>query len=166
MSDQTIASASRRGSRRQFLRLSLAGLSFAGAGSLTACSAQTSTPRIRFIYPDQGVRVPETSVLVQVAVRNFNLVRANQAARVGEGHVHFFIDMPASSIADGAMIPLDQPKAYIHVGVPPLTTRTLTLAPGLHTITAVVADSTHMKLASPAPVSVTFFVQPGGIQTK
>ena len=126
-------------SRRQFLRLSVASLSLIGAGSLAACSVSKGEPSIRFVYPDQGVRVPETNVPVQVAISNFNLVRANQAARAGEGHVHFFIDVPASSIADGAMIPLDKPKLYVHAGASPLTTRTLTLAPGLHTIMAVIA---------------------------
>ncbi|WP_169237519.1 hypothetical protein [Candidatus Roseilinea sp. NK_OTU-006] len=49
----------------------------------------------------------------------------------GEGHLHLFIGVPASAIADGQIIPLDQTDKYVHMGAPPFTTRTLALLPDI-----------------------------------
>jgi len=145
--------------RRAFVRL--LGLTFGlGATSaLAACAPASGEPEMRFIYPQQGVRVPSTEFIVQLQVRNFRLVRPG-APKPGEGHLHLFINVPASDIPDGQIIPLDQKDKYIHLGAPPFTSRTITLPPGVHTLTAVMADGLHAKLAIPIPVSVTFLVQP------
>jgi len=145
--------------RRAFVRL--LGLTFGlGATSaLAACAPGSGEPEMRFIYPQQGVRVPSTEFTVQLQVRNFRLVRPG-APKPGEGHLHLFINVPASDIPDGQIIPLDQKDKYIHLGAPPFTSRTITLPPGVHTLTAVMADGLHAKLALPSPVSVTFLVQP------
>lgn len=145
-------------SRRRFL--GTATLTITSMGALAACAPATREPVMHFVYPEQGARVPEGNVALDVLVRNFNLVRGNTSPRAGEGHLHFFINTPADEIADGQVIPLDQPEKYVHAGTPPFNTRTVNLPPGVHTITAVMADSAHLKLADPAPVSVTFFVQP------
>jgi|GEM_PF-2322605 len=146
-------------SRRAFMRLLGLAFGLTATGALAACAPATGEPEIRFIYPQQGVRVPSTQFTVQLAVRNFRLVRP-AAPRPGEGHLHLFINVPASDIPDGQIIPLDQKDKYIHLGAPPFTSRVLTLPPGVHTLTAVMADGLHAKLAVPAPVSVTFLVQP------
>jgi len=148
-------------SRREFIRAAGIGISIAAAGSLVACAPASREPEMRIVYPQQGARVPSAQVSVQVEVRNFRLVRPG-APRPGEGHLHFFIDVPASAVADGQIIPLDQTDKFVHLGAPPFTARTLTLSPGVHTITAVMADGTHAKLPTPRPVSVTFFLQPPG----
>ena len=147
--------------RREFIRMAGIAFGVATAGSLVACAPASREPEMRIVYPEQGARVSSAQVSVQVEVRNFRLVRPG-APKPGEGHLHLFIDVPASAIADGQIIPLDQTDKYVHMGAPPFTTRTLTLSPGVHTITAVMADGTHAKLPIPRPVSVTFFVQPPG----
>ena len=114
---------------------------------------------MRFIYPTPGTRVPSRKFSLQIAVDNFRLVRANQAPRPGEGHLHVFIDVPHTEIGEGQLIPLDQPQKYLHIGAPPYDRRSIELAPGVHTLTAVMADSAHLKILRPAPVSVTFLVQ-------
>lgn len=149
-------------SRRKFIRVASITLSIGVGSALAACAPASREPSMRFVYPTSGVRVPESRVPIQVEVRNFRLVRPG-APQPGEGHLHLFIDVPASAIADGEIIPLDQTDKYVHMGAPPFTTRTLTLSPGIHTITAVMADGLHAKLPTPAPVSVTFFVQPPGM---
>ncbi|GIV84348.1 MAG: hypothetical protein KatS3mg052_1355 [Candidatus Roseilinea sp.] len=146
-------------SRRRFIRAASITLSIGVGGVLAACAPASREPSMRIVYPQPGVRVPEAKVPIQVEVRNFRLVRPGPP-RPGEGHLHLFIDVPASAIADGQIIPLDQTDKYVHMGAPPFATRTLTLSPGVHTITAVMADGLHAKLPIPAPVSVTFFVQP------
>ena len=81
------------------------------------------------------------------------------APKDGEGHIHFFIDVPASSVAVGQVIPTDQPTKYIHAGKTPYTNREVDLTPGQHTITVVAANAAHQALAVPAPVSVSFTVK-------
>jgi len=142
-------------SRREFLRFA-AGVG-ATAGLMAACSAPSREPRMTWVYPTEGTRVPDSDVPLQVAVRNFSLVRAG-APQANQGHLHFFIDVPADSIADGQLIPTDQADKYVHAGAPPFNTRTVALTPGVHTVTAVMGDGAHNKLAVPAPVSVTFIV--------
>lgn len=146
-------------SRRRFLRSSSVILGVSWAGLLAACAPASREPSMRIVYPAQGARVPSTQVPIQVDVRNFRLVRPGPP-QPGEGHLHLFIDVPADAIAVGEIIPLDQTDKYLHMGAPPFTTRTLTLTPGVHTVTAVMADGLHAKLAVPVPVSVTFLVQP------
>ncbi len=148
-------------SRREFVRVLGGALGLTLTGSLVACAPASREPSMRIVYPEPGARVPEARVPIHVEVRNFRLVRPG-APRPGEGHLHLFINVPASAIADGQIIPLDQTDKYIHLGAPPFTTRTLNLPPGVHTITAVMADGIHAKLSVPAPVSVVFFVQPPG----
>jgi|YNPBryunderm2012_1023409.scaffolds.fasta_scaffold02223_10 hypothetical protein len=163
MTDTTRVNVERLGTprmrRRAFVRLLGWAFGLTATGALAACAPATGEPEIQFVYPRQGVRVPSTQFTVQLAVRNFRLVRP-AAPRPGEGHLHLFINVPASDIPDGQIIPLDQKDKYIHLGAPPFTSRVLTLPPGVHTLTAVMADGLHAKLAVPIPVSVTFLVQP------
>lgn len=147
-------------SRRQFIRFATLGSGVLASGLLAACSDTPvgTTPTIKIVYPQQGARVESTKASIQVEVKNWRLVNANQDVHEGEGHIHFFIDTPASAVPVGQLIPTDKPAQYVHVGKPPLVTRTLELAPGVHTVTVVMGNSHHEALAAPAPVSVTFEV--------
>jgi Domain of unknown function (DUF4399) len=147
-------------SRRRFIRLATVGGGVVASGLLAACSnTPTSTePEITIAYPHQGAHVEGTKASIQVAVKNWRLVNANQDVHDGEGHIHFFIDTPADSVPVGTVIPTDKPAQYVHVGKPPLATRTLELTPGVHTVTVVMGNSHHEALDKPAPVSVTFAV--------
>ncbi|MCS7324964.1 MAG: DUF4399 domain-containing protein [Anaerolineae bacterium] len=132
-----------------------------GAVSLVAgCAPRSREPSMRFLSPMNGMRVESTKVLVRVEVQNFRLVRPG-APRPGEGHLHLFIDVPASAVPDGEIIPTGKPE-FVHMGTPPFAERVIELTPGVHTITAVMGDNTHAKLSVPPPVSVTFLVQPPG----
>ena len=143
-------------SRRRFLRTALL-----GSGMLLAACSNTPTetgPVMKITYPVQGAHVDGTKASIQVEVKNWKLVNANQDVHDGEGHIHFFIDTPANSVAVGQVIPTDKPKQYVHVGKPPLVTRMLELTPGVHTVTVVMGNSHHEALDNPKPVSVTFVV--------
>ena len=120
---------------------------------------RTTTPTMRITAPVDGSKVKGPKITFEVAVDGYTLTTANQVAKEGEGHLHFFIDVPASSVPVGQGIPLDQPKAYVHAGKEPFTSRALELAPGKHTITVVMANSVHQVVAQPQPVSVTVEVE-------
>ncbi|MBP7601347.1 MAG: DUF4399 domain-containing protein, partial [Thermoflexales bacterium] len=77
----------------------------------------------------------------------------------GEGHVHFFVDTPASTVPVGKVVPLDQANVYVHAGKEPFTSRELELSPGRHTITVVMADAAHIVVGQPQPASVTIDVE-------
>ena len=131
-------------------------LSAVMAGCGTAAPAG---PAISITSPAAGATVSGATTKIEVAVTNFNLVDANIAPKDGEGHLHFFIDVPASTVAVGQVIPLDDASKYVHAGKAPYNTRDIPLAKGKHTITVVAANAAHIALAQPAPVSVTFTVQ-------
>ena len=148
-------------SRRRFIRLATVGGGVLASGLLAACSNTPTgdgSPSIKILYPVQGAHVDGTRVSIQAEVKNWQLVKANQPAQPSQGHLHLFIDVPASSVAVGQVIPTDKPQQYVHMGAPPFGSRTIELAPGVHTVTVVMGDSLHGMLDNPAPASVTFVV--------
>lgn len=111
------------------------------------------------VSPAAGAKVKGPKVTVMVDVTGFKLVPANQAPVAGEGHVHFFVDTPASTVPVGKVVPLDQANVYVHAGKEPFTSRELELSPGRHTITVVMADAAHIVVGQPQPASVTIDVE-------
>lgn len=116
-------------------------------------------PKLAFVSPKAGATVAGPKVLVKVTVTGWKLVAAGSPLADGEGHLHFFIDVPASSVKVGELIPLDQPTKYVHAGKEPFDSRELELAPGKHTITAVMANSAHLRAGGVPAASVTFTVK-------
>ena len=129
------------------------------ANSGAAAAPPPRGPHLKIVSPGKGAKVA-SPVPVVVAVEEFKLVAAGTALAEGEGHLHFFIDVPASNVKPGALIPLDSLSRYVHAGKEPFDRRELTLTPGKHTITVVAANSGHLRLANLKPVSVTFTVTP------
>ena len=127
--------------------------------SKPAAALPAAIPSLTIVAPASGATVTGPKVKVEVEAKNWNPVAAAGAAVTpGEGHLHFFIDTPASSVAVGQAIPAGDPK-YVHAGAAPLTGRELELSPGQHTITVVAGNSAHIALASPVPQSVTLTVK-------
>lgn len=114
---------------------------------------------LRVVSPKKRATVAGPKVMIEVRVKGLRLVDAGTPLKPGEGHLHFFIDVPASNVKVGAMIPLDTTSRYVHAGKEPYDRREIELAPGRHTITVVAANSGHLRLAQPKPVSVTFTVK-------
>ncbi len=128
-------------------------------------------PRCRLRHPDNRTTpdpadhgtteqrdVQGRQVKIEVQVANWKLVDAGSPVATGEGHLHFFVDQPASAVPAGQAIPAGT-AAYVHAGKAPYTSRELELTPGQHTITVVMGDSSHVALAQPTPQIVTFTVQ-------
>ncbi len=123
----------------------------------TAAVARHHGSHVKITSPAKGAKVT-SPVTVIASVEEFKLVAAGTPLAEGEGHLHFFIDVPASNVKPGKMIPLDTTARYVHLGKEPFDRRDLTLAPGKHTITVVAANSGHERIKGVPPYSVTFTV--------
>ena len=141
-------------------RNSTLGMLAALALALAACAqAPGAGSTMSIVSPAAGAKVKGPKVTVTVDVRSFKLVPANQLPVAGEGHIHFFVDAPASTVPVGKVVPLDQANVYVHAGKEPFTSRELELSPGRHTITVVMADAAHIVVSQPQPASVTIDVE-------
>jgi uncharacterized protein DUF4399 len=139
--------------------LFLAVIAFCLTLVLAACGSGAA-PAITITSPADGATVKGPKVKVDVAVANWQLAPAGSPAADSSGHLHFFIDTPASAVPIGQAIPpTDANPAYIHAGKDPLTSRELTLSPGKHTITVVMGNTGHVALDTPAPKSITITVE-------
>src|SRR5437867_2895805 len=122
---------------------------------LVACGGAAAAPSMKIVSPADGATVKGPKVKVEVAVANWKLAPAGAPAANGEGHLHFFIDVPASAVPVGQAIPpTDANPAYVHAGKDPLSSRELQLTPGKHTITVVMGNTGHVALDNPAPQSI------------
>ncbi len=147
--------------RRQFILLAagLGGMALAAACRSQSPSQPSTPAQIKILSPANGATLDDPKVAFDVEVAGWRFVDANQPAKDGEGHLHFFIDVPASAVPAGAAIPLDQKTAFVHAGKAPYAQREIELGPGRHTVTVVMGNSLHQALANPAPASVTFTVK-------
>ncbi|MEO7703270.1 MAG: DUF4399 domain-containing protein [Thermoflexales bacterium] len=128
--------------------------------TLSACAAAApANASMAIVSPANGAKVKGPKVTVIVDAKGFKLVPANQAPVAGEGHIHFFVDAPASTVPVGQVVPLDRASVYIHAGKDPFNSRELELTPGRHTITVVMADAAHIVVAQPQPVSISIDVE-------
>lgn len=141
--------------RTRIVTSALAALTLA---ALAACGPAPQ-PGMKWLAPAGSASLPAGKVKLEIAAESWSFVDANQPAKPGEGHVHFFINVPASAVPVGQVIPTDKPETYQHAGKAPYTSRDVELKPGEYTITAVMADSEHKALGSPAPVTVRFSVK-------
>ena len=146
--------------RRMFFKGTLLLLcAIAGLSVVSCASAAAPSSSLKITSPAANAKVTGPKVKVEAEVTGLALVDANIAPRDGEGHLHFFVDTAASSIAVGQLIPVDQPAKYVHLGKVPYNSRELELAKGQHTITVVAANAAHIVLAQPAPATITFTVE-------
>jgi hypothetical protein len=128
--------------------------------ALAACAQVPGAgSTMTIVSPTAGAKVKGPKVTVMVDVKGFKLVPANQSPVAGEGHIHFFVDAPASTVPVGKVVPLDQASVYVHAGKEPFTSRELELTPGRHTITVVMADAAHIVVSQPQPASVVIDVE-------
>ena len=90
------------------------------AMTVAACAQNPGAgSTMSIVSPAAGAKVKGPKVTVMVDVKGFTLVPANQAPVVGEGHVHFFVDTPASTVPVGKVVPLDHPwiASARHIGI-------------------------------------------------
>jgi hypothetical protein len=140
--------------------IGLAAITLALLLALAGCGRSGATPALRIVSPTDGATVKGPKVKVEVAVTDWQLAPAGGALTESQGHLHFFIDTPASSVPAGQPIPpTDANPGYMHAGKEPLSSRELSLNPGKHTITVVMGNAAHVALSSPAPQTITINVE-------
>ena len=153
---QQAGAGMRRGALAAGLTVAAVIATVSAAWAWPAAGAAAAAPNLRatlrVVSPKRNARVAGPTVLVQVRVKGLELVAAGTPLKEVEGHLHFFIDVPASNVKVNGMIPLDSAARYVHAGKPPFDEREIGLTPGRHTITVVAANSAHMRIAQPAPV--------------
>ncbi len=121
------------------------------AFSLPAMAVLMAPPAISIVAPTAGATVRGGSIPVSVSINNFNLECSNAGktnAPMGEGHIHIMVD-------GMDMAHLIAPFCSKKISIPGQG-----LAPGKHTITAVLANDAHA--INSVPVSVPFSYQPTG----
>src|SRR3982751_5095876 len=101
-------------------RFVLAGVALTLILALAGCGGPSATTTMRIVTPPDGAMLKGPNVRFDVAVTDWKLVPAGGAINDGEGHLHFFVEQPAASVAVGQPVPAttDNP-AYIHAGKDP-----------------------------------------------
>ena len=121
------------------------GQGIAGVWSVVvpSASAPALVPVVTILTPASGATLPAGDLTVTIKVDNFNVVdKQGQASVAGEGHVHFYLDVPAPTAAGKPAIPAS--GVWAHVSG---TTYTFTgVTPGTHTITVQLVNNDHTPL--------------------
>jgi hypothetical protein len=97
-------------------------------------------------------------VEVALRVQGFKLVPAGSVVKSGEGHAHVLIDRAAP--AARAFLSTDD-EQIVHLGKPPLQSRSIPLSPGQHTLTAILGDSEHLVVSAQRTQTIHINVAPG-----
>lgn len=120
----------------------------------TASPAATASPSVT-PSPSATAAAVGSDIMVSVQVANFNVVnKLGQAAVPGEGHLHFFLDA-VPPILQGTPA-ISAPGTYVAI---PATSYTWpNVKPGLHIISAELANNDHTPLATPSVASVMIWV--------
>lgn len=108
----------------------------AGTPDMDGIKGAIQMPRVRFIYPTDGARVPR-KFTAKFEVEGLKVAKAGNM-EPGTGHFHILIDKPA--VKEGEPIPFD--SNHLHFGNGETET-VLTLSPGKHTLTLQFADGAH-----------------------
>ncbi|MDD1671102.1 MAG: PQQ-dependent sugar dehydrogenase [Methanomicrobiales archaeon] len=145
--------------KKQLVFLSLL-LVMATLAAFAGCATQQAAPMITITSPQNGATVPAGSVPVTVQVSNLNIVdKQGQANVAGEGHVHFYLDIPSPPSAPGQpAIPANAQLQWAHVSG---TSYTFTnVPPGTHTITVQLVNNDHSPIIPLAVATATVTVSP------
>jgi plastocyanin/predicted lipoprotein with Yx(FWY)xxD motif len=120
-----------------------------------AAAAPALVPTVTITAPASAGTIPSGNVTVSISVTNFNVVdKQGQTSAPGEGHVHFYLDIPARTEAGKPAVPPS--GVWAHVSG---TTYTFTdVAPGTHTITVQLVNNDHTPLIPLATAQATVTV--------
>ncbi|MDD1668690.1 MAG: hypothetical protein LUO97_02715 [Methanomicrobiales archaeon] len=112
----------------------------------TQTPASKNGPDLTITSPADGAVLQAGNITISVQVSNFKLVPEYGAYISGEGHLHYYLDLPANAVP-GAIA--SRPGYFV-----PTTDTSYTwtnVLPGTHTFTVELASTDH----SPLPRSVT-----------
>ena len=106
---------------------------------------------VQIVAPVEGDTVT-SPVTLEVSASGVEIAAASDAVE-GAAHFHVFVDQDAS--AEGEVMPQDT-EGIFHFAT---ETYDLELEPGEHTVTVVLGDNTHVRLADVLEATVTFTVE-------
>ena len=114
-----------------------------------------AVPTVTIVSPANGSNVAPGDLTVTIKVDNFNVVdKQGQANVPGEGHVHFYLDVPAPTTPGQPTIPPS--GVWAHVSG---TTYTFTnVTPGTHTIAVQLVNNDHSPVIPIVTAQVTITV--------
>lgn len=115
---------------------------------------------VAILSPADGATITGTDVTITIDVTGTTLVPAAQATRLEDLHVHYLLDVdPAPFLSGDEPIPTGQPNIVHTVN----TSQTFNnVSPGEHTVTVILAYSSHQAVQPVVAPSVTFTVVAGG----
>lgn len=115
-------------------------------------------PSIGIAKPADGSTVPTGGVEVAADVSNFRLVnKLGDAAEVGEGHIHFYLDVSPLPTDPGKPAVTVDASTYHATGETSYTWPGLSA--GTHTFGAQLVNNDHTPLQPPATATVTVTVR-------
>ncbi len=132
-------------------------LALAALVSLTlASSVLAATYNLTITAPATKATGLGSDVTVMVDTGGLTLVPGPQATGPNDLHIHYMLDVDVAPYLDGKVaVPTGNPS-IVHSAE---TSHTFTgLAPGAHTVTVLLTDSTHHAIQPPVHPSVTFTV--------
>ena len=120
-----------------------------------ACAtASQPKPRVFFVEPADGATVAQ-EIKVVMGIEGMEIKLAGDMTP-DTGHHHLIIDAPM--IAEGEIVPVDQPEQYKHFGKGQTDTM-IKLAPGKHTLTLQLGDGAHRSLGERMRKTITVTAQ-------
>lgn len=110
------------------------------------CSTYNAPPpNIVIVSPENNAVVPEGNVTVTVQVGNFSLNKLGQGPVAGEGHIHYFFDIPPpTTLGEPA---LTAPGTY--AATPDTTYSWPGVTPGVHNFSVELVNNDHTPLNPP-----------------
>jgi hypothetical protein len=111
----------------------------------------TGTPSVEIVDPADGDTV-SSPVTLQVSAAGIEIAAAGDAVE-GAAHFHAFVDL--EPVAEGEVVPQDTAGVF-HFATDSID---LDLEPGEHTVTVVLGDNSHVRLADLPEATVTFTVE-------
>ncbi len=119
--------------------------------TVTVTVTPSVMPSLRIIMPKDGSTVRDGSIEVSVEVANFNLVSPGGANVLGEGHIHYYLDVEIPTTPGAA--------AVTDSGTYKATTETVVtwdnVGLGTHTLGVQLVNSDHTPLEPPIIAEVT-----------
>ncbi len=119
-----------------------------------ACAGGEGSARVHIVEPADGAVVNSGDVRVVLAATGVEIAPASEQ-RSGTAHHHLFVDRDLTPLSD--TIPSGV-TGILHLGRGQTEFLLQTLAPGEHTVIAVLANWAHVPLSPPALDTVRFTV--------
>ena len=117
-----------------------------------ATAFAASPSKVHFVKPHDKEVVPPT-FQVEFAVEGLTVAKAGEL-KAGTGHHHLIID--GKAVPKGQVVPKDDTHKHFGDGA---TTASISLKPGIHTLTMQFADGTHKSLGEEYSTTISVEVK-------